>query len=92
MVNLLHDRFSGGVGLDQTQRIQGTNDFRRFFDGKGIDVFKNTDDGGKAYNIELLNETAMFKTGSNANQHIIAHEMFIYAGDNIYYSSNSGDT
>ena len=89
--------FSGGAGLDQAhQRIQGTNDFRRFFDSKGIDVFKNADDSGKAYSIELLNETTAItsRASSNANQHIIAHEDVLYVaqGHNIYYSSNSGDT
>ena len=89
--------FSGGAGLDQAhQRIQGTNDFRRFFDSKGIDVFKNADDSGKAYSIELLNETTAVtaRASSNANQHIIAHDAVLYVaqGHDIFYSSNGGDS
>lgn len=89
--------FSGGAGLDQAhQRIQGTNDFRRFFDSKGIDVFKNADDSGKAYSIELLNETTAVtaRASSNANQHIISHEDVLYVaqGHDIFYSSNGGDS
>lgn len=89
--------FSGGAGLDQAhQRIQGTNDFRRFFDSKGVDVFKNADDSGSAYSIELLHETSAItsRASSNANQHIVAHEDVIYVaqGHDIFYSSNNGDT
>ena len=89
--------FSGGAGLDQAhQRIQGTNDFRRFFDSKGIDVFKNADDSGKAYSIELLSETTAVsaRASSNANQHIIAHEDVLYVaqGHDVFYSSDNGDT
>ena len=89
--------FSGGAGLDQAhQRIQGTNDFRRFFDSKGVDVFKNADDSGSAYSIELLNETTAItsRASSNANQHIVAHEDVLYVaqGHDIFYSSNNGDT
>jgi hypothetical protein len=89
--------FSGGAGLDQAHsRQQGTNDFRRFFDSKGIDVFKNADDSGKAYSIELLNETTAItsRASASAYQEIIAHEDVLYVGQghNVYYSSNSGDT
>ena len=89
--------FSGGAGLDQAhQRIQGTNDFRRFFDSKGIDVFKNADDSGKAYSIELLSETTAVtaRASTETEQHIIAHEDVLYVaqGHDIYYSSDSGDT
>lgn len=89
--------FSGGAGLDQAhQRQQGTNDFRRFFDSKGIDVFKNADDSGKAYSIELLNETTAItsRASASAYQEIIAHEDVLYVGQghNVYYSSDGGDT
>ena len=89
--------FSGGAGLDQAHsRQQGTNDFRRFFDSKGIDVFKNADDSGKAYSIELLNETTAItsRASSSAYQEIIAHEDVLYVGQghNVYYSSDGGDT
>ncbi|BAQ85010.1 PDK repeat-containing protein [uncultured Mediterranean phage uvMED] len=89
--------FSGGAGLDQAHsRQQGTNDFRRFFDSKGIDVFKNADDSGKAYSIELLNETTAVtsRASASAYQEIIAHEDVLYVGQghNVYYSSDGGDT
>ncbi len=89
--------FSGGAGLDQAHsRQQGTNDFRRFFDSKGIDVFKNADDSGKAYSIELLNDTTAItsRASASAYQEIIAHEDVLYVGQghNVYYSSNGGDT
>ena len=89
--------FSGGAGLDQAhQRQQGTNDFRRFFDSKGVDVFKNADDSGKAYSIELLNETTAItsRASASAYQEIIAHEDVLYVGQghNVYYSSDGGDT
>lgn len=89
--------FSGGAGLDQAhQRQQGTNDFRRFFDSKGIDVFKNADDSGKAYSIELLNETTAVtsRASASAYQEIIAHEDVLYVGQghNVHYSSDGGDT
>ena len=89
--------FSGGAGLDQAhQRQQGPNDFRRFFDSKGIDVFKNADDSGKAYSIELLNETTAVtsRASASAYQEIIGHEDVLYVGQghDVYYSSNGGDT
>jgi len=89
--------FSGGAGLDQAhQRQQGTNDFRRFFDSKGIDVFKNADDSGKAYSIELLNETTAVtsRASASAYQEIIAHEDVLYVGQghDVHYSSDGGDT
>jgi len=89
--------FSGGAGLDQAHsRQQGTNDFRRFFDSKGIDVFKNADDSGKAYSIELLNETTAItsRASASAYQEIIAHEDVLYVGQghDVYYSSDGGDT
>ena len=89
--------FSGGAGLDQAhQRQQGPNDFRRFFDSKGIDVFKNADDSGKAYSIELLNETTAVtsRASASAYQEIIGHEDVLYVGQghDIHYSSDGGDT
>jgi len=89
--------FSGGAGLDQAHsRQQGPNDFRRFFDSKGVDVFKNADDSGKAYSIELLNETTAVtsRASSSAYQEIIAHEDVLYVGQghDVHYSSDGGDT
>jgi hypothetical protein len=88
---------SGGAGLDQAhQRNQGPNDYRRFFDSKGVDVFSNADDKGKAYNIKLLHQTELIaaRASSEVEQHIISHEDVLYVaqGHNIYYSSDNGDT
>ena len=67
-----------------------------FFDSKGIDVFKNADDSGKAYSIELLNETTAItsRASASAYQEIIAHEDVLYVGQghNVYYSSDGGET
>ena len=83
--------------LDQAhQRNQGPNDFRRFFDSKGVDVFSNADDKGKAYSIKLLHNTELIsdRASSEVEQHIISHEDVLYVaqGHNIYYSSDNGDT
>ena len=63
---------------------------------KGVDVFKNADDSGSAYSIELLNETTAItsRASADANQHIVAHEDVLYVaqGHNIFYSSDNGDT
>jgi len=88
---------SGGAGLDQAhQRNQGPNDYRRFFDSKGVDVFSNADDKGKAYSIKLLHDTELITTraSSEVEQHIISHEDVLYVaqGHDIHYSSDNGDT
>ena len=50
--------FTGGAGLDQAhQRNAAPNDFRRFFDSKGVDVFKNAGEKGDAYSLCLHKET-----------------------------------
>jgi hypothetical protein len=85
--------FSGGAGLDQAhKRNQGPNDFRRFFDSKGVDVFKNANDKGQNYSLELHYDTELNKSSSNANQHVLTHEDVIWLaqGHDIYYSSNNG--
>jgi hypothetical protein len=86
--------FSGGAGLDQAhKRNQGPNDFRRFFDSKGVDVFKNANDKGQSYSLELHFDTELNKSSSNANQHVLTHEDVIWLaqGHDIYYSSDNGD-
>jgi len=85
--------FSGGAGLDQAhQRNTGPNDYRRFFDSKGVDVFKNANDKGVNYSIELLHSTTLNRTSSNAYQQCISHADVIWAaeGHNIYYSTDIG--
>jgi len=85
--------FSGGAGLDQAhKRNQGPNDFRRFFDSKGVDVFKNANDKGQNYALELHYDTELNKASANANQHVLTHEDVIWLaqGHDIHYSSNNG--
>ena len=87
--------FSGGAGLDQAhKRNQGPNDFRRFFDSKGVDVFKNANDKGQNYALELHYDTELNKASANANQHVLTHEDVIWLaqGHDIYYSSNNGSS
>ena len=84
---------SGGAGLDQAhRRNQGSNDFRRFFDSKGVNVFKNADDKGQNYSLELHFDTELNKASANANQHVLAHEDVIWLaqGHDVYYSNNNG--
>lgn len=86
--------FSGGAGLDQAhKRNQGPNDFRRFFDSKGVDVFKNANDKGQNYSLELHFDTELNKSSSNANQHVLTHEDVIWLsqGHDIFYSSDNGE-
>ena len=66
---------SGGAGLDQAhKRNQGPNDFRRFFDSKGVDVFINADDKEQSYSLQLHYETSLNKSSSNVNQNVLTHE------------------
>lgn len=86
--------FSGGAGLDQAhKRNQGPNDFRRFFDSKGVDVFKNANDKGQSYSLELHFDTSLNKSSSSTEQHVLTHEDVIWLaqGHDIYYSSDNGD-
>jgi hypothetical protein len=85
--------FSGGAGLDQAhKRNAGPNDFRRFFDSKGVDVFKNANDKGQSYSLELHHDTELNRSSSESQQHIISHEDILYVaeGHNVYYSSDNG--
>lgn len=89
--------FSGGAGLDQAhERQQGPNAAKRFFDSKGIDVFKHAGEKGEAYKLVLHNETELIddRASTETNQYVITHEDVIYIsqGHNIYYSSDSGET
>jgi hypothetical protein len=85
---------SGGAGLDQAhKRNQGPNDFRRFFDSKGVDVFINADDKEQSYSLQLHYETSLNKSSSNVNQNVLTHDDIIWLsqGHDIYYSSDNGD-
>jgi len=87
--------FSGGAGLDYAhKRNPGPNDFRRFYDSKGVDVFSNANDKGQSYSIKLLHETESIsaRSSTETEQHIISHEDVLYVaqGHNVYYSSDQG--
>lgn len=87
--------FSGGAGLDYAhKRNPGPNDFRRFYDSKGIDVFSNANDKGQSYSIKLLHETESIsaRSSTETEQHILSHEDVLYVaqGHNVYYSSDQG--
>ncbi len=89
--------FSGGAGLDYAhQRNPGPNDYRRFYDSKGIDVFSNADDKGSSYSIGLLHETEAItaRNSSNVNQNIIGHDdtLWVSQGHDVFYSTDLGVT
>ena len=73
--------FSGGQGLDQAhQRTQGKNDYRRFFDSKGIDVFKYAGEKGEQYKLELLHSTAISRSDTATNQHLVSVSNILFVG------------
>tara|TARA_B100000927_G_scaffold283642_1_gene271623 strand:+ start:13216 stop:15204 length:1989 start_codon:yes stop_codon:yes gene_type:complete len=89
--------FSGGAGLDYAhQRNPGPNDFRRFYDSKGIDVFSNADDKASAYSISLLHETESIteRASTNVNQNIVGHDdtLWVSQGHDVFYSTDQGVT
>tara|TARA_Y100001960_G_scaffold94088_3_gene101436 strand:+ start:1979 stop:3952 length:1974 start_codon:yes stop_codon:yes gene_type:complete len=87
--------FSGGQGLDQAhQRDQGPNDFKRFFDSKGIDVFKFAGEKGDQYKVQLHNDVTLARSDNATNQVMVSANNVLYVGDghNIYYSSDNGGT
>ena len=75
--------FTGGAGLDQAhQRNAAPNDFRRFFDSKGVDVFKNAGEKGDAYSLCLHNETEAIasQASTEAIQCMVEYEDIIALG------------
>ena len=85
--------FSGGQGLDQAhQRTQGKNDFRRFFDSKGVDVFKYAGEKGEQYKLELLHSTAISRSDTATNQHLVSVSNILFVGDGnkVYKSTDNG--
>ena len=75
--------FTGGAGLDQAhQRNAAPNDFRRFFDSKGVDVFKNAGEKGDAYSLCLHKETEAIasQASTEAIQCMVEYEDIIALG------------
>ena len=59
--------FAGGSGLDKAhQRNAGENDFQRFWDSKGVDVFTGKE-VGQEYQVSLLHDTDEVQTTSSTN-------------------------
>ena len=59
--------FAGGSGLDKAhQRNGGENDFQRFWDSKGVDVFTGKE-VGQEYQVSLLHDTDEVQTTSSTN-------------------------
>jgi len=59
--------FAGGSGLDKAhQRNAGENDFQRFWDSKGVDVFTGKE-VGQEYQVSLLHTTDEVQTTSSTN-------------------------
>ena len=85
--------FSGGQGLDQAhQRNTGPNDFRRFFDSKGVNVFRYAGEKGEQYKIELLHQTTLARSDAATNQVLVSGNNIIYVGDGnkVQQSTDNG--
>ena len=85
--------FSGGQGLDQAhQRNTGPNDFRRFFDSKGVNVFRYAGEKGEQYKIELLHQTTLTRSDTATNQVLVSGNNIIYVGDGnkVQQSTDNG--
>ena len=86
--------FTGGAGLDQAhQRNAAPNDFRRFFDSKGVDVFKNAGEKGDAYSLCLHKETEAIasQASTEAIQCMVEYEDIIALGrgNQIFITSDN---
>ena len=85
--------FSGGQGLDQAhQRNTRPNEYRRFFDSKGVDVFKFAGEKGEQYKIQLLNATTLARSDNATNQVLVSANNILYVGDGryVYSSTDNG--
>ena len=59
--------FAGGSGLDKAHRRNaGENDFQRFWDSKGIDVFSGKQ-VGQEYTVSILHDTSELSSSTNTN-------------------------
>jgi len=62
--------FAGGSGLDKAHRRNaGENDFQRFWDSKGVDVFSGKE-VGQEYQVSLLHDTDEVQTTTGTNLYI----------------------
>ena len=87
--------FSGGEGLDKAHRREGTpNDFSRFWDSKGIDVFHAEQDN--SYSVRLLKDVEQKTLTLSSENNYLAQTtngyMYITDGTSIYQSINEGGT
>ena len=87
--------FSGGEGLDKAHRREGTpNDFSRFWDSKGIDVFHAEQDN--SYSVRLLKDVEQKTLTLSSENNYLAQTtngyMYITDGTSIYQSTNEGGT
>ena len=74
--------FAGGSGLDKAhKRNAGENDFQRYWDSKGVDVFSGKA-VGQEYNISLLHDTdeVQTTTGTNLYMQELGGEIFYADG------------
>ncbi len=77
--------FAGGSGLDKAHRRNaGENDFQRFWDSKGIDVFSGKQ-VGQEYKVSLLHDTDEVQTESATNMYMqeLGGDIFYAAGDTL---------
>ena len=77
--------FAGGSGLDKAhKRNGGPNDFQRYWDSKGIDVFSGKQ-VGQEYKVSLLHDTDEVQTESATNLYMqeLGGDIFYAAGDTL---------
>jgi len=73
--------FAGGSGLDKAHRRNAAeNDFQRFWDSKGIDVFSGKQ-VGQEYKVSLLHDTDEALTSSNTNLYMQELDGTIFYAD-----------
>ena len=75
--------FAGGSGLDKAHRRNaGENDFQRFWDSKGVDVFSGKE-VGQEYQVSLLHDTdeVQSTTGTNLYMQELGGSIFFADGD-----------
>jgi hypothetical protein len=87
--------FRGGEGLDKAHRREGTpNDFQRFWDSKGINVFHADED--TSYSVKLLNDieqkTLTFSSDNNYLAQTTNGYMYITDDTDVYQSTDEGVT
>jgi hypothetical protein len=77
--------FAGGSGLDKAhKRNAGENDFQRFWDSKGIDVFSGKE-VGQEYKVSLLHDTEEPTNGTTLGTNGYMQEL----GGEIFYADGA---